>query len=310
MKTLQMKTSLEAVRPTTFIESEKLSNLLGAEITLVSETFQHTGSFKFRAAYNVASSVPNDEILTASSGNFGQALAYACYLLGKKCTVVMPENSARVKIEAVRSYGATVDLVDTKKVGRNERVAQLAAEMPNAYIASAYDDLFVIEGNATLGNEIAGYKKDFDFVIAPVGGGGLSSGIITGLSRNESKMNVLGAEPLMANDAARSFQAGKIVPNETEPQTLADGARTISLGAKNWKILQKGLSGIIEVSEEKIIAAVRLLFSGANLKSEPTGALSLGAVLEKPEMFAGKKIACVVSGGNVDTEVYRQILKS
>jgi threonine dehydratase len=305
-----MKTLLEAVRLTTFIDSEKLSRLLGAEITLVSETFQHTGSFKFRAAYNLASSVEHNEILTASSGNFGQALAYACHLLGKKCTVVMPETSARVKIEAVKSYGATVDLVDTKKVGRNERVSQLAAEMPNAYVASAYDDLFVIEGNATLGDEIARYEKDFDFVISPIGGGGLSSGIVTGLNRKGSKIHVLGAEPLLANDAARSFQAGKIVPNEIEPLTLADGARTISLGAENWKILQKGLAGIVEVSEEKIIEAVRLLFSGANLKSEPTGALSLGAVLEKPEMFAGKKIACIVSGGNVDTEVYRQILKA
>jgi threonine dehydratase len=193
-----MKTLLEAVRPTTFIESVKLSRLIGAEITLVSETFQHTGSFKFRAAYNVAASVANDEILTASSGNFGQALAFACFLLGKKCTVVMPETSARVKIDAVRDFGATVDLVDTRKVGRNERVSQLAAEMPDAYVASAYDDLYVIEGNATLGDEIARYEKDFDFVVAPIGGGGLSSGIVTGLCRNGNTAEVFGAEPLLA----------------------------------------------------------------------------------------------------------------
>lgn len=305
-----MKNLLEVVRPTTFIQSEKLSKMLGAEITLVSETFQHTGSFKFRAAYNVAASVPNDEILTASSGNFGQALAYSCYLLGKKCTVVMPETSARVKIEAVKSYGATVDLIDTKKIGRTVRVAELAEKMSDAYLASAYDDVLVIEGNATLGAEISQSRQDFDFVISPVGGGGLASGIIQGLSRNGNKTQVWGAEPLLGNDAARSLRAGKIVPNETEPMTLADGARTLSLGAENWKILQKGLGGIVEVSEEKIIQAVRLLFSGANMKAEPTGALSLGAVLEQPDTFAGRKIACVVSGGNVDTEIYLQILKS
>lgn len=305
-----MKTLLEAIRPTTFIESEKLSRLLKASVTIVSETFQHTGSFKFRAAYNLASGVPNDEILTASSGNFGQALAYACKLTNKKCTVVMPETSARVKIEAVKSYGATVDLIDTKKIGRSERVAQIAEKMPDAYFASAYDDLFVIEGNATLGEEIINYKRDFDFIIAPVGGGGLSSGIVQGLCRSGNSTPVLGAEPLLANDAARSLRAGRIIVNEFEPTTLADGARTLSLGRHNWEILQKGLKGMVEVSEENIVAAVRSLFLNANLKCEPTGALSLGAILEKPEMFAAKQVACVVSGGNVDVEVYRQILEA
>ncbi len=123
------QTLIEAIRPTTFIESEKLSKLLNTDVTLVSETFQHTGSFKFRAAYNLALNVPNEEILTASSGNFGQALAFACQLLNKKCTVVMPETSAKVKTEAVRSYGATVDLIDTRTVGRTERVSQLAEKI-------------------------------------------------------------------------------------------------------------------------------------------------------------------------------------
>ncbi len=301
-----MKSLLKAIRPTTFIESEKLKTYLGIDLTIATETFQHTGSFKFRAAYNLALNVPNDEILTASSGNFGQALAFACQLLKKKCTVVMPETSALVKIEAVRSYGATVELVDVKKVGRSERVSQLAAAMPNAYVASAYDDLLVIEGNATLGDELA--EKNFDIVIAPIGGGGLASGIVTGLCRSGNSAQVFGAEPLLANDAARSLKEGKIVQNEVEPQTIADGARTVSLGESNWQILQKGLAEIVEVSEEKIVEAARLYFSLANLKVEPTGALSLGAILEKREMFAEKRIACVVSGGNVDAAVYRKLL--
>ena len=121
-----MKTLTEAIRPTVFLEPEKLRSFLNLDLTIATETFQYTGSFKFRAAYNLALQVPNDEILTASSGNFGQALAYACKLLKKKCTVVMPETSARVKIEAVKNYGATVDLIDTKTVGRGARVAQLA----------------------------------------------------------------------------------------------------------------------------------------------------------------------------------------
>lgn len=304
--TSKHQTLLEAIRPTTFIESIPLSRYFGIDLTIAAETFQHTGSFKFRAAYNLAVNVPNDEILTASSGNFGQALAFACQILGKKCTVVMPETSANVKIEGVKSYGATVDLIDTKKVGRNERVAELAKHKPDCYVASAYDDLHVIEGNASLGDELA--AKDFDIVISPIGGGGLSSGIISGLCRNGNQAKVFGAEPLLANDAARSLQAGKIIRNEFEPQTIADGARTISLGNHNWEILQTGLAGVVEVSEEKIGEAVKLLFSLANLKVEPTGALPLGAVLENADKFVNKKVCLVISGGNVDTEIYRQII--
>ena len=303
-----MKTLIEAIRPTTFIESAKLRDHLGLDITIATETFQHTGSFKFRAAYNLALNVQENEILTASSGNFGQALAYACRLLGKKCTVVMPVTSAQVKIDAVRSYGATVDLVDTTKVGRNERVAQLAGQMPEAYFASAYDDKFVIEGNASLGDELA--ARNFDVVISPVGGGGLISGIITGLRRQGRSTKVYGAEPQLGNDAARSLKAGKIIPNETEPMTIADGARTISLGNLNWEIIKYEVTNIFEISEDTIAEAVRLYFGLANLKCEPTGALSLGAVLTKPEELKNKKVCLVVSGGNVDPSIYSAILEA
>jgi threonine dehydratase len=302
-----MNSLLEATRPTTFIESEKLNARLGIDLTVASETFQHTGSFKFRAAYNLALNVPNDEIITASSGNFGQALAYACRLTNKKCTVVMPETSARVKIEAVKSYGASVDLIDTRKIGRAARVLQLAESMTDVYIASAYDDLHVIEGNATLGDELA--RKDFDVVIVPVGGGGLISGISKGLCRSGHQARLIGAEPLLANDAARSLKAGEIVVHENEPTTIADGARTVSLGKHNWAIIERGVAEIIEVSEDKIIEAARLYFSLANLKAEPTGALSLGAILENKDRFSNQKVCAVVSGGNVDAEIYRRILE-
>lgn len=296
----------EAIRPTTLIVSSKLSERLGLDITIATETFQHTGSFKFRAGYNLALNVPNEEILTASSGNFGQALAYACKLLGKRCTVVMPETSAQVKIDAVRGFGATVDLIDTKKVGRNERVSELAAQMPDAYHASAYDDEWVIAGNSTLGDELAG--RGFDVVLVPVGGGGLISGVVTGLCRNGDTAEVFGAEPLLGNDAARSFREGRLLPNETEPMTLADGARTISLGNLNWPIIRDGVKDFIEVSDDMIAEAVQLYYGLANLKSEPTGALTLGALLEQPERFAGRKICLVVSGGNVDPAIYKSLI--
>ncbi len=301
-----MRTLAEAIRPTFVFKPQKLRDALGLDLTIVSETFQHTGSFKFRAAYNLALNVAEDTILTASSGNFGQALAYACKLLGKKAVIVMPATSAKVKIDAVRGYGATVDLVDTEKIGRNERVAQLAAEMPEAYFASAYDDDFVIEGNSSLGDEIA--PLDLDVVVSPVGGGGLISGISKGLCRNGSRTKLIGAEPQTANDAARSLRAGELIVNEREPMTIADGARTISLGKRNWEIIRSGVSDILEVPDERTSEAVRLYFDLANLKSEPTGALSLGAVIEHRRNFEGKRVGLVVSGGNVDRAVYREML--
>jgi threonine dehydratase len=299
----------EAVRPTTIIESPRLSKYLCADVTIVSETFQRTGSFKFRAAYNVASSVPQTRIVTASSGNFGQAMALACSILGKSCTIVMPATSAKVKVDAVREYGGTVDLIDVDKISRAARVEELAREMPDAFVASAYDDPLVIEGNASLGRELARLDREFEIVVAPIGGGGLTSGIITGLRASGKRTTVIAAEPLMANDAARSLRAGRVVVNEAEPQTIADGARTVSVGQHNWKVLREGLSAIVEVSEEQITEAVRLLFGMANLKSEPTGALSIGALLADPDRFRDRTVCCVISGGNVDPLVYRRILE-
>jgi threonine dehydratase len=302
----QMQPLLDAIRPTTFIDSVKLRDQLGLDITIVSEAFQHTGSFKFRAAYNLALNVPNGSLLTASSGNFGQALAYAAKLLGKKCTVIMPETSARVKIDAVRSFGAFVDLIEIAKIARSARVEQLKSGMPDAYYASPYDDQFVIDGNSTLGDEIA--EREFDAVIVPIGGGGLISGMVNGLTRNRSKTVVVGAEPLLGNDAARSLREGRLLKNETEPMTLADGARTVSVGELNWPIIRDNIKEIIEVSEERIAEAMRTHFQFANLKCEPTAALSLGAILENRERWKEKKVCVIVTGGNVDAPLFAKLI--
>ena len=303
-------------RPTTIIEAPRLGQKLGANLLIATETFQRTGSFKFRATSHLASQVPHPLIIAASSGNFGQALAYACSLTGKRSIIVMPQTSARVKVDAVREYGGEVDFVDVRAKGRAARVAELAAAHPEAYIASAYDDPLVIEGNSSLGEELAriGHPSDrppnypIDCIVAPLGGGGLTSGIIMGLRRAGSSIEVVGAEPLLGNDGARSLRAGRIVANESEPQTIADGARTVSLGVHNWAILKDGLGGIVEVPEENIARGVRLLFELANLKAEPTGALPIGALLSDPGRFRGRDVCCVISGGNVDPAVYRELL--
>ena len=296
------------VRPTTIVEALRLDNRLGVTLTLAIETFQRTGSFKFRAAYNVASRVPQKMIIAASSGNFGQAMAYACSLLRKSCTIVMPMTSAKVKVDAVREYGGEVDLIDTRMKSRADRVRELSEKHPEAYVASAYDDPLVIEGNASLGVEIGALDRQLDIVVVPVGGGGLISGVIKGLKQSRRKIAVMGAEPLLGNDAARSLRAGHIVANESEPQTIADGASTLSLGKHNWEIMQGNLSTIVEVPEENIIKAARLLFEFANLKVEPTGALSLAAVLTQPDLFTGRSVCCVISGGNVDPGIYASML--
>jgi threonine dehydratase len=301
---------LQMVRPTTFIQPARLGKRLGVELTLASETFQHTGSFKFRAAYNVALNVPQKHIITASSGNFGQAMALACKILGKQCLVVMPKTAARNKIEAVREFGATVELIDVNQVSRSERIRQLIAEHPHAYAASPFDDPLVIEGNASLGTELATAGELWDCILAPVGGGGLTAGIITGVQNSGCQFEIHGAEPSLANDASRSLRSGQLLANSQEPLTDADGARTLSLGQHNWPILRDGLKSIVEVTEAQIQEAVRLLFNLANLKAEPTGALSVAALLAAPEKFSERKICCVISGGNVDTDTLLRILSA
>ena len=279
------------------------------DIVLASETFQYTGSFKFRAAYNVASHVEEDHVITASSGNFGQAIAYACSLFRKRCTVVMPQTAPKIKVDAVREYGATVDLVDVRVKGRLERLGELTREFPDAYVASPYDDPLVIEGNAGLAKELLALNLDLDFIIAPIGGGGLTSGIVSAVRKGKSKTRVLAAEPLLANDAAESLRAGHIVAATDESTTIADGARVLRLGDNNWAILKDGLEGVVEVTEDQIKEGVRLLFALANLKTEPTGALAIGAVLAEPERFKGRRVCCIISGGNADPAVYAELVR-
>jgi len=296
-------------RPTTIVDAPRLSRKLGVDLVLASETFQYTGSFKFRAAYNVASHVKEDHVITASSGNFGQAIAYACSLFRKKCTVVMPKTAPKIKVDAVREYGATVDLVDVKVKGRLERLAELAREFPAAYVASPYDDPLVIEGNAGLAKELFAMNLDLDFIIAPIGGGGLTSGLVSAVKMAKSRTKVLAAEPLLANDAAESLRAGHIVVGTDESSTIADGARVLRLGDNNWAILKDGLDGVVEVTEDQIKEGVRLLFALANLKAEPTGALALGAVLAEPDRFKQKRVCCVISGGNADPATYAELVR-
>jgi threonine dehydratase len=297
------------IRPTTFVRSVRLDHWLGAEVILASETFQHTGSFKFRGAWHTASNVPNERLLAASSGNFGQALAFACQVLKKKCTVVMPHDSVAVKVQAVKDYGGVVDLVDVREKSRAARLAELAALDPDAYVAGGYDSALMIVGNSTLGKELAELSGKVDAIVTPVSGGGLASGIVTGLRARSAAIPVIAAEPQLGNHTARSLRAGTRIVDDHEAATIADGARTVALGRRNWDILKDGLAGVVEIPELAIRDGVRLLFEFANLKAEPTGALSLAALLVDRERFKDKRVCCVVSGGNVDAALYASLLR-
>jgi threonine dehydratase len=297
------------IRPTTFIRSVRLDRWFDAEVTLASETFQHTGSFKFRGAWHTASNVPNERLLAASSGNFGQALAFACQVLKKKCTVVMPHDSVAVKVQAVKDYGGVVDLVDVREKSRAARLAELAALDPDAYVAGGYDSDLMIAGNSILGNELAELSGEVDSIVTPVSGGGLASGIVTGLRSRGAAIPVIAAEPQLGNHTARSMRARTRIVDLQEAATIADGARTVALGRRNWDILKDGLAGVAEVPEQAIRDGVRLLFELANLKAEPTGALSLAALLVDRERFKEKRVCCVVSGGNVDADLYASLLR-
>ena len=301
--------SSDPIIPTHIIQGTHLNELADCEIYLISELCQVTGSFKFRAAWNVVNQVDAPGFVAASSGNFGQALACAAKMINRKCTIVMPNTAARVKVEAVRSYGAIVDLVDVSIVSREERVLELSKSLPDYYVCSAYDNQYVISGSASLGTELAESVPDIDAIIVPVGGGGLSSGIISGLRSKDVDISVWGAEPAIANDAARSLRNGILISNDQEPDTLADGARTISLGRLNFDILSSEMSGIIEVDESLIPVAMKHLHQCA-LRVEPTGALSVAALFAEQKRFVGMKIGCVLSGGNVDDDLYSGLVGS
>jgi threonine dehydratase len=300
----------EFVKPTTFHSTFLLSQALDAEVWLASETLQVTGSFKFRAAYNLLRDADKNEVVTTSSGNFGQAVAYACMLLGKQCTVLMPANSSKTKQDNIRSYGGEVKLIDTANRSRSLYTTEWLNHHPDAFYAPPYDHYRVVAGNSTLGKEIFDRfgPVGLDYVLCPIGGGGLISGIITARDILAPGVEVIGAEPLLGNDAARSLRSGELVSLDAEPATIADGSRTLSVGNLNWEIIRDGLRRIIEVPEDNIAEGLRTLYSRANLKVEPTGALTTGAVLTEPEIFRGKRICLIVSGGNVDTDTYLRVL--
>ena len=277
-------------------------------VYLKAESAQPIGSFKLRGAYNMAAQLPEamwrKGLITYSSGNHAQGVAYAARALGTKAVIVMPENAPQVKIDATRALGAEIVMVGNASSDRRRRAEELAVAHGYAMIPP-YDDAAIIAGQATCGLEIAEQLPEVDLVVAPVSGGGLLSGVATAvkLGLPDSGVQVWGAEPELAADAKESFDTGRLVewPAAKTTRTIGDGLRTQSLGLLNFAHVRRYVDGIVTVTEDEIFAAMRVALAATDLVMEPSGAVSLAAVLFGGERLpAAKVVAAVISGGNVD----------
>ncbi|MCI0450423.1 MAG: threonine/serine dehydratase [Chlorobi bacterium] len=291
------------IHRTPVLTSESLNKLTGCDLYFKCENFQKTGSFKIRGAMNAVLSLTKDElkkgIVTHSSGNFAQALAYASLRgAGAKAKIVMPENVIPLKHDAVLGYGAEIIYSGNMPLDRENKCSEVINETGASFIHPS-NDIRVITGHSSSAIELINDTEDLDFVFCPIGGGGLISGISIGFSHFSSKTKIIGAEPLNADDAYQSIRAGKIIP-QTNPNTIADGLRT-SLGDVTFPLIQKYVSEIIRVSEEEIKNAMKLIWERMKIVVEPSGAVSFAALIQKSSEFKNKKTGIIVSGGNLDT---------
>jgi threonine dehydratase len=279
-------------------------------IWLKPESLQPTGAFKLRGAVNAVGLLPPRRralgVVTHSSGNHGQAVAYAARVAGIAATVVMPEGSVQGKVDATRAQGAEVLLVPVEE--RQSRCAELA-ERTGASVIHPFDDLGVIAGQGTIGLEIADDLADVDTVLVPVGGGGLISGVAAAVKACLPRVRVIGCEPELAGDLAEGFAAGQRVswPPERTRRTIADGLRVGAVGVRNWAHITALVDEVVTVSEDAIRTAVREIAARSHLVAEPSGAVTTAAYLERASALPGTTVA-VLSGGNVDAAMFAEII--
>ncbi len=287
---------------TPVLTSQTLNEITGASIFFKCENFQKAGAFKFRGASNALSLLSFEQaekgVCTHSSGNHAQALTLAARSRSIPAFIVMPENAPSVKVDAVKQYGGNITFCKPTLEARESTLQQIQ-EQTGATFIHPYNNIQVIEGQASCFYEMLGQlNHPPDAVVVPVGGGGLLSG--TGLAAKyfSPTTKVIGAEPLMANDAWKSFREKRFVPSK-DPQTIADGLRT-SLGDITFPIILNQVHDILTASEEGIIKAMFLIWERMKIVVEPSAAVVLAVLMEHPSVFAGKNIAAIFSGGNVD----------
>lgn len=288
-------------------------------IYLKDESAQPIGSFKLRGAYNKIAQLSPDElrrgVITYSSGNHAQGVAFAARALGSKAVIVMPNNSPQIKQDATRALGAEIVLVGPASSERKQKAEELAA-LHGYTIVPPYDDRAIIAGQATCGVEILEQLPSVDLVLAPVSGGGLLSGVATGIKLSAAAANttapqVWGCEPELAADATESFRTRTLVewPAAHTTRTLCDGLRTQSLGALNFDHILQHVDGILTVTEAEIRTTTRILLQTTNITAEPSGAVTLAAALfHSHQLPPARKVAVIVSGGNLDPALRSELL--
>ena len=291
------------INRTPVLQFDFINNLCKCNVYFKCENFQKTGSFKIRAASNALNSLSKKSkekgVITHSSGNFAQALACASNLQNIDAYIVMPENAPGIKKHSVLKYD--INLIECKSTleAREKTTSKILLENDLHFIHPS-NNIDVILGNSTIGTELLEEHPDLDYILAPIGGGGLISGIAIASDVFSNKCEVIGVEPKQVDDAYRSLRSGKIEYN-TSTTTIADGLRT-NLGGINFPIIKKLISKIICVKEDEIINAMKIFIKKLDVVIEPSSAVALAGLIAKKELYKNKKVGVVISGGNVDLD--------
>ncbi|NOR62835.1 MAG: pyridoxal-phosphate dependent enzyme [Rhodobacteraceae bacterium] len=302
-----MKTARERVTPyihrTPVLTSEFLNDLTGAELFFKCENFQKAGAFKVRGACNAVFGLPDDMlakgVATHSSGNHALSLSYAAGRRGIPCHVVMPRTAPQAKKDAVKGYGGIITECEPSTSSREAVFAKVEAET-GAEFVHPYNDPRVIAGQATCSAELIEQVKGLDAVVAPIGGGGMISGTCLTLSNLAPEVKIYAAEPLNADDAARSFRAGHIIADDA-PETVADGLK-VPLKELTWHFVSNHVTDILTATEDEIVDAMKLIWKRMKIVMEPSSAVPLATILKDKETFAGKRVGIIITGGNVDLD--------
>ena len=291
------------IHRTPVLTCRTLDEMCGARLFLKCENFQKGGAFKIRGATNAVLTLSDDQaargVVTHSSGNHGAALALAARARGIRAFVVMPRNAPEIKKKAVAGYGAEI-VECAPTLAARERVGAEVMARTSAALVHSYDDNRIIAGQGTAALELCEDVGHLDAVLAPVGGGGLLSGTALAVAHVSPAARVIAVEPEGADDAYRSFRAGRLIPAEN-PQTIADGLRT-SLSERTFAILRRHVADVVTVSEEAIVHAMRTIWERMKIVVEPSGAVPLAALLSGRLALPGKRVGILLSGGNVDLD--------
>ncbi len=289
------------IHRTPILTSKYLDGLTNGQLFFKCENFQKTGSFKIRGATNAIMNLGKGAlakgVATHSSGNHAQALAFAALNMQTKATVVMPSSSSAIKKAAVREYGADIIECEPNQASR-ESTLETFIEKTGATSIHPFNNYDVMTGQATCAKEILEEMSDLDYIVAPVGGGGLLSGTIMSAQYFSTSTKVVAAEPKGAGDAYQSWMHGEIVPID-HPNTIADGLLT-TVGDKTFPVIREFVDEILTVSDEEIIQSMKIIWERMKIIIEPSSAVTLAAVLANPIKFSNKKVALILSGGNVD----------